>query len=74
MIVTKIFARIDDFMKVYEPMMHKQMLTEGSKKRQRATKLTLSEIMTIVVYFQISGYRNANSKIKSPILKSSAIF
>jgi len=58
MIVTKIFVEIDDFMKVYEPMMHKQMISEGSKKRQRATKLSLSEIMTIVVYFQISGYRN----------------
>ena len=45
-------------MKVFEKNMKKQLIGDGSIKRDRDTKLTLREIMSIVVYFQISGYRN----------------
>lgn len=57
MILTKLFVEIDDFMKEYEPMMQKKLICNNTVKRQRDTKLSLSEIMTIVVYFHISGYR-----------------
>lgn len=58
MILTQLFVEIDDFMKVFEKNMKKQLIGDGSIKRDRDTKLTLSEIMCTVVYFQISGYRN----------------
>jgi hypothetical protein len=58
MILTKLFVEIDDFMKVYEPEMKKHLIGEGSVKRNRSGKLTLSEVMTLLVYFHMSGYRN----------------
>ena len=57
-ILTKLFVDIDDFMKEYEVQMKKQLITDGTIKRDRDTRLSLSEIMTIVLYFQISGYLN----------------
>ncbi len=57
-ILTKIFVEIDDFMKEYEPQMKKHLIAEGSLKRNREGKLTPSEVMTLLVYFHISGYRN----------------
>jgi len=58
MILTKLFVDIDDFMKEFEVEMKNRMINDGSTKRNRDTRLSLSEIMTIIVYFQISGYRN----------------
>ena len=55
--LTQIFVDIDDFMKEYESIINKNLITDG-KKRQRDTQLSMSEIMTIVVYFHRSGYRN----------------
>ena len=57
MILTQIFVEIDDFMKEFEIEMKKQFISDGSIKRDRSTELSLSEIMTIVVMFHISGYR-----------------
>ena len=58
MILTKLFVEIDDFMKEFELVMKQGLLGDGTIKRDRDTKLSLSEIMTIEVYFQMSGYRN----------------
>jgi len=58
MILTKLFVDIDDFMKEFEVEMKNRMINDGSTMRNRDTRLSLSEIMTIIVYFQISGYRN----------------
>lgn len=58
MILTKLFVEIDDFMQEFEVAMKHQLLTDGTIKRNRDTRLSMSEIMTIVVYFHISGYRN----------------
>ena len=57
-ILTQLFVEIDDFMKEFEKEMKKQLISDGTVKRDRDTKLSLSEIMTIMVFFHISGYRN----------------
>ena len=57
MILTQLFVEIDDFMKEFKIEMKKQFISNGSMKRDRSTELSLSEIMTIVVMFHISGYR-----------------
>lgn len=57
MIVTQIFVEVDDFMKEYEPKMYKNMIGNG-KKRIRRGQLSLSEVMSILIFFHISGYRN----------------
>lgn len=56
-ILTKLFVEIDDFMKEFEVQMKQQLIGDGSVQRDRETRLSMSEIMTIIVYFQISGYR-----------------
>ena len=57
MILTQLFVEIDDFMKEFEPEMIKTMIEDGSKKRNCVSGLSASELMTIVVYFHISGFR-----------------
>lgn len=60
--LTKLFVEIDDFLVEFEKDMKHRTLCDtksnNKKSRNRATELSLSEIMTIVVYFHISGYRN----------------
>jgi hypothetical protein len=53
-----LFCDIDDFCQLFLPVWHRQLLTGGERKRQRTSRLTLSEIMTILVYFHQSQYRN----------------
>lgn len=53
--VTEIFCSIDDFCIDFIPNYQKHLL--GSKKRNRPSKLSLSEVMTIQVLFHISKMR-----------------
>ena len=55
--LTSMFCDIDDFCKHFEPIYQQHLLTSG-QKRQRATRLTLSEMMTIVVFFHYSRLRD----------------
>ncbi len=55
--LTRIFCDIDDFCQTFEPEFNKFLLETSCKKRIRSCRLSLSEIMTIVVQFQRSGYR-----------------
>ena len=52
------FCDIDDFCKGYEPIYTQRLLQNGERQRQRACQLSLSEIMTIIVFFHRSGYRD----------------
>ena len=54
--ITEIFCHIDDFCLDFIPKYQKLLL--GSRKRNKPSKLTLSEVMTIQVLFHLSGYRN----------------
>lgn len=56
--IVTIFCEIDDFCQDFEPVFKQRLLTSQTKQRKRAMKLSLSEVMTIVIYFHISGYRN----------------
>ena len=53
-----LFCDVDDFCRIFLPTWHRQLLTNGERKRCRASRLTLSEIMTILIYFHQSQYRN----------------
>jgi hypothetical protein len=52
------FCDIDDFCLLFEPLWRKRLLAAVPRQRQRATTLCLSEVMTIIVLFHSSGYRN----------------
>ena len=53
-----IFCDVDDFCRVFIPEWEKQQLADGSRKRKRCSRMTTSEIMTIIICFHISHYRD----------------
>jgi hypothetical protein len=52
------FVSVDDFCQVFLPFWERQLMEDGSKKRQRAGQLSVSEIMMIIICFHQSQYRN----------------
>jgi len=54
----ELFVSVDDFCQGFLPFWERKLLEDGSRKRQRAGRLSVSEIMTIIVYFHQSQYRN----------------
>lgn len=59
MLLTKIFYHVDEFCKEFEQEIRKKMLPP--RKRNRKSSLTLSEIMTISIFFHHSGYKTFKS-------------
>jgi hypothetical protein len=55
--ITEIFCAVDDFCKVFGPWLESKMIESGDRKRERKSSLSLSEVMTILIIFQSSGYR-----------------
>lgn len=56
--IVTIFCEIDDFCLAFEPVFKEKLLSHKVRRRHRASKMRLSEVLTIVVYFHSSGYRN----------------
>jgi Transposase DDE domain len=52
------FCDIDDFCNTFEPIYTQRLLHRGQRHRQRQSQLCLSEIMTIIVQFHASHYRD----------------
>ena len=52
-----IFCDIDDFCQAFEPVYARRLLHVGQRQRARRTALTLSETLTLLVYFHWSHYR-----------------
>ena len=56
--ILPVFCDIDDFCQFFEPRWKKRLLSAGNRRRDRAGCLCLSEVMTIIVMFHSSSYRN----------------
>jgi hypothetical protein len=56
--ILALFFDIDEFCKRFEPIWNNYLVAGNIKKRTRQRTLSLSEVMTILVLFHISGYRN----------------
>jgi Transposase DDE domain len=56
--ILPIFCDIDDFCLLFEPAWHHRLLADGAKHRHKPSTLALSEVMTILVLFHSSGYRD----------------
>lgn len=54
--LTEVFCDVDDFCKSFEADFHKTLLSNGLKTPRRC-KMSLSEMMTIMIHFHQSGYR-----------------
>src|SRR5690242_19990067 len=52
-----LFCSVDAFWRTFEPRWECELLATGKRRRRRATRLHPSEIMTIAILFQQSGYR-----------------
>jgi hypothetical protein len=59
--VTELFCQIDDFCKSFQPKLQKSLLASPKKTRQRATSISLSEMMTITVLFHQLRFRQFKS-------------
>jgi hypothetical protein len=55
--LTEVFCDVDDFCQVFEPLLVQMLLPEVCGKNVPKTRLTLSEIMTILIGFHGSRYR-----------------
>mgnify|MGYP000011694123 CR=1 FL=1 len=55
--LTTLFCNIDDFCGDFLPEYHKHLIDDGKIKRVRKSTLSQSEVMTIIIEFQRSGYR-----------------
>lgn len=64
-----LFCNVDDFCKAFLPGWHKQLITSGKRQRQRARSLTISEIMTILIAFHQSHYRDFKAYYVEQVLK-----
>jgi hypothetical protein len=57
----ELFCPVDDFCRAFEPHWKRQLLGNGLKTRNRQRSLGLSEVMTILIAFHQSHYRNFKS-------------
>lgn len=56
--IVTVFTDIDDFCLLFEPMWQQRLMPQSPTQRQRKSTLGLSEVLTILVLFHSSGYRN----------------
>jgi hypothetical protein len=56
-----LYCSVDTFWQQFAPWWEREQLASGRCHRRRATRLSPSEIMTIVILFQQSGYRTFKS-------------
>jgi hypothetical protein len=53
-----LFYLIDEFCKSFEPVWRAEQKASGERQRARSWRLSLSEILTIVIHFHQSNHRN----------------
>jgi transposase len=54
----ELFVHVDDFCQSFLPKLEQHLLTSGVVKRHRERSLSVSEVMTILIHFHQSHYRN----------------
>ncbi len=58
MSLLELFCHVHDFCRVFQPRWQAALLAHGSQHRRRSRQLDLSEIMTILILFHQSHYRD----------------
>ena len=58
MSLLKLFCAVDDFWKAFQPHWHRVTLERNGGRKVRATQLSPSEIMTVLIPFHQSHYRS----------------
>jgi hypothetical protein len=65
----ELFCDVDDFCQAFLPIWEKQMLSSGLIQRQRERSLSMSEVMTILIAFHQSYYRNFKAYYCEQVLR-----
>ena len=71
--ITSLFCIVDDFCKIFEPYWNRYLITSGKKQRNRQSRMSLSEMMTIVLFhhsFPHLSFKDYYNKIIATLLKS----
>ena len=53
-----LFCDVDDFCQSFVPNWQRHLIASGQKTRHRQHQLSISEIMTIIIHFHESHYRD----------------
>mgnify|MGYP001806869034 CR=1 FL=1 len=56
--LTELFCDVDDFCQEFIPQWQQQLIASGDKKRSKPSRLSDSEIMTLIIWFHQSNFRN----------------
>jgi len=56
--ILRLFFDCDEFCRAFEPPARALCLSDGKRHRRRESTLSTSEVMTIIILFQVSGFRN----------------
>jgi hypothetical protein len=56
--LVELFVHVDDFCQAFLPKLEQHLLQSGAIQRRRERSLSLSEVMTILIHFHQSHYRN----------------
>jgi hypothetical protein len=65
----ELFCDVDDFCQKFEMTWKKRLLGNGENQRERERSLSMSEIMTILIHFHQSQYRNFKAYYTEHVLK-----
>ena len=52
-----VFCTVDDFCQQFAPAWQRHWLPKPGRQRRRPCRLALSEVLTLVIWFHLSGYR-----------------
>ncbi len=65
--ILSVFCQVDDFCRVFEPKFNQRLLADGKRKRIKPSKMSRSEVMTILIAFHRSGFRTLKTFYNSLI-------
>ena len=65
----EVFCDVDDFCQQFEPVWRQHLIASGQRQRQRARRLSLSEVMTILIVFHHSHYRTFKAFYTTHVLR-----
>ena len=64
-----LFCEIDDFCKDFEKQFNRKLINNHQRQRAKKSRLFLSKIMTIIIYFHSSSYRNFKAYYQEKMIK-----
>lgn len=69
MSLVELFCDVDDFCQAFMPKYHQMLVAAGQRQRRRAGELCMSEIMTILIGFHQSHYRDFKADYLEQVCK-----